>query len=115
MRPAAALLGICALAFGAGTAAIELVVRDSAGTPVANAMVTRSAVGGAPPDTSDNGYPAPGQSNMAVPRVTRFSDAAGKLLSHLFLVKAVNMSFQQKDSFGAASIDRWSREPELTS
>ncbi len=79
MRLPAAALGICALAFCARAGSIDLTVRDSAGTPVASAMVTRSPAGTTPADTFDNGYPAPGRPNMAPAQVTHFSDAAGKL------------------------------------
>ena len=79
MRLPALVLGCFALAFGAGAGAIELTVRDNAGTPVAGAMVTRASAGARPADTSDNGYPAPGVVNVAPAELTRFSDGAGRV------------------------------------
>jgi len=69
---------LVALALACGCVqAIELTVRDSAGTPVATAMVTRTAANTPPPDSSDNGYPASGKLHHSAPLVTRFSDATG--------------------------------------
>ncbi len=69
----------CLIAFlltGVANAA-TVIVTDSAGQPLATAMVTRSAPGQDVVDTSDNGYPKPDLINTAVPQHTLFTGADG--------------------------------------
>lgn len=77
MRALATAIGLLASLGATGASAIEYTVRAADGAPLANAMVTRVPAGTPAPDTSDNGYPAPGATHHAPERITRFSDAAG--------------------------------------
>ncbi|NIV18747.1 MAG: PQQ-binding-like beta-propeller repeat protein [Woeseiaceae bacterium] len=52
-------------------------VTDSDGNPLATVMVTRTIPDADAVDTSDNGYPAPGQKNRVAPQHTRFTGKDG--------------------------------------
>ncbi|MBK6865699.1 MAG: hypothetical protein IPG91_20385 [Ideonella sp.] len=58
--------------------AATLAVTDTAGRPLATAKVREVAAVPTALDTSDNGYPAPGQVRRVDPEITRFTDAAGR-------------------------------------
>ena len=70
-------IGICAPVRAPVVAALDLVVRDAAGTPLVGVMLTRSLARTSPGDTSDDGYPAPGQPTTLHPALTVFTDASG--------------------------------------
>ena len=58
--------------------AATLAVTDAAGQPLATAKVREVATVPTALDTSDNGYPAPGQVRRVDPEITRFTDADGR-------------------------------------
>ena len=76
-------LGLSTLALLAGFSlapwAADFTVTGPDGKPLALAMVTRTAVQGAPIDASDNDYPASGLLQQGVFEHTRFSDAQGRV------------------------------------
>ncbi|HEX7436683.1 MAG TPA: hypothetical protein VF308_08250, partial [Caldimonas sp.] len=74
LRPLAALGIVAVSAASAGT----LTVTDAAGQPLATAMVREVAAAPRKLDTSDHGYPAPGQARTVDIDITRFTDAAGR-------------------------------------
>jgi streptogramin lyase/mono/diheme cytochrome c family protein len=76
-RVGLAALAACALLASGAAAPATILVTDEGGQPVTTAMVTRSIPGQDRVDTSDNGYPKPGQVNRVVAQMTRFTDAAG--------------------------------------
>lgn len=80
----AARLGRFGAAFGlaaiaAGAPATTLTVTDTGGRPLATAKVREVAAVPKALDTSDNGYPAPGQVRRVDPEITRFTDGAGRV------------------------------------
>jgi streptogramin lyase len=76
-RLLAALCGTLAAA-AAPAGAATLTVTDSAGAPLATAMVREVAAAPRARDTADNGYPAPGRANIVDIDLTRFTDARGQ-------------------------------------
>lgn len=71
---------VCALLVAlqaGGLAALDLRVRDPAGTPLVGVMVTRLPPATRLQDTSDDGYPAPGVRTALHPSLTVFTDASG--------------------------------------
>ncbi len=56
-----------------------LLVQDSQGKPLAQAMVTRTPTGLPPQNLSDDGYTPDGVTNTAPAVVTRFTDASGRV------------------------------------
>jgi hypothetical protein len=58
---------LLALALGTTAGAATLTVTDSAGEPLATVMVRERRVGGPALDTSDDGYPAPGVTQVVAP------------------------------------------------
>lgn len=71
---------MAALAVAAASAspAATLTVTDEAGLPLATAMVREVVAARRPLDSSDHGYPAPGQPRRVDVDITRFTDAAGR-------------------------------------
>ena len=71
---------LAALGLAAATAApaATLTVTDAAGQPLAAAMVREVAAARRALDTSDHGYPVPGQARRVDVDITRFTDAAGR-------------------------------------
>lgn len=78
MRFRLLLSASAAIAWGAADAA-TVFVTDEAGAPLPTVMVTQSATDPAPPDVSDGGYALPGKANRVDARVTRFTDAGGRV------------------------------------
>jgi virginiamycin B lyase len=76
MRWCALLLGLLTLmpVWGA-----PLLVKDSQGRPLAQAMVTLTPQDQQPQDLSDDGYAPDGVTNFAPTVVTRFTDASGRV------------------------------------
>jgi virginiamycin B lyase len=72
---ALAVLGLWA---ASAAPAATLTVTDAAGQPLATAMVREVAAKPHALDTSDDGYPAPGQARTVDVDITRFTDAAGR-------------------------------------
>lgn len=62
-----------------GAQAATLTVTDAAGQPLATAKVREVVAAPRKPDTSDNGYPAPGKPQVVDVDITRFTDAAGSV------------------------------------
>jgi streptogramin lyase len=77
LRGTLTLLG---LALGAPAFATTVTVTDAAGQPLATAMVRERRADGPNLDTSDNGYQAPGVTRIVAPEITRFTDAAGRVV-----------------------------------
>ena len=75
-RGAAALL---VLVLGTTADAATLTVTDPSGDALATVMVRERRVGGPALDTSDDGYPAPGVTQIVAPEITRFTDASGQV------------------------------------
>jgi streptogramin lyase len=73
----AALVPLALIAAATKGQALEVDVRDSAGTPVAGAMVTLRTTDPVTRDTSDGGYPQPERVQAVDRRRTRFSDPQG--------------------------------------
>lgn len=69
---------VLALFAAAGASAATIAVTDSAGQPLATAMVREVAATPRPRDTSDHGYAAPGRARTVDVDITRFTDAAGR-------------------------------------
>jgi virginiamycin B lyase len=67
------------LALSAPALATTLSVTDASGVPLATVMVRERLAGGPDPDTSDDGYPAPGVVHVVVHETTRFTDADGRV------------------------------------
>ena len=68
---------LLALGLPALSGAATINVADGEGNPLSPAMVTRTIAGADAVDTSDNGYPAPGQKNRVAPQHTRFTGKDG--------------------------------------
>jgi streptogramin lyase len=64
--------------FTAAAHSATLTVTDAAGQPLATVMAREIVAARPAPDTSDNGYPAPGKARVAPVDITRFTDAAGR-------------------------------------
>jgi virginiamycin B lyase len=77
LRGTLTLLG---LALGAPAFATTVTVTDAAGQPLATVMVRERRADGPNLDTSDNGYQAPGVTRIVSPEITRFTDAAGRVV-----------------------------------
>ena len=77
LRRFGAAFGLAAIA--AGAPATTLTVTDTGGRPLATAKVREVAAVPKALDTSDNGYPAPGQVRRVDPEITRFTDGAGRV------------------------------------
>jgi streptogramin lyase len=78
-RLLAALCGTLAAAAATTPAvAATLTVTDSAGVPLATAMVREIAAAPRARDTADQGYPTPGKVNVVDIDLTRFTDAHGQ-------------------------------------
>jgi virginiamycin B lyase len=78
MRTMRAYALLCALLATLPAWGASLVVRDSQGNPLPQAMVTSTPAGDAA-DLSDDGYAPHGVTNTAPAIVTRFTDAAGRV------------------------------------
>lgn len=69
---------LAGLAVVASSHAATLTVTDTAGQPLATAMVREMAAAPRKLDTADNGYPTPGKTNTVDVDITRFTDATGR-------------------------------------
>ena len=65
------------LAFSSLSHAVSLQIKNEAGAPMAQVMVTRTALQKVPADLSDDGYAPNGVTNASDSTLTRFSDSSG--------------------------------------